>query len=86
MKTSILLSTLLPLLATASPLFSRAGGPTAAPIPKTCTVLNPLPHANCGTANVDGYMPDPDFTKEYLLYQAYFESSLSLEAQAKQCK
>ena len=86
MKTYILLSSLLSLLATASPLVQRAGGPIAKPIPKACTVINPLPHATCGIANVDGYKLDLTFTKHNLLYQAYFEGFLSPQDQAKQCK
>jgi hypothetical protein len=86
MKTTILFNTLLPLLATASPIVERAGGPVAKPIPKACTVINPLPHADCGIANVDVYMPDTTFTKQNLLYQAYFDGFLSLQEQAKQCK
>lgn len=31
-------------------------------------------------------MPDPDFTKAYLLYQAYFDNSGSPKKQAKECK
>lgn len=77
---------LVPLLATASPLVERAGGPAIKPIPKTCTVINPLPHAACGTANVNGFMPDPDFVTANLLYQAYFDNSGSAKEQAKQCK
>lgn len=87
MQPSTLLASFLPLLASASPLLvPRAGGPTAKPIPPTCTVINPLPHAACGTSNIDGYKPDPSFVQSHLLYEAYFASSLSLEAQAKQCK
>lgn len=86
MKTYIILSSLLPFLATASPIVERAGGPIAKAIPKACTVINPLPHADCGVANVDGYMPNSSFTTQNLLYQAYFEGFLSLKDQAKQCK
>ena len=86
MQLTLLLAAVLSLLATASPLIPRAGGPEAKPIPKSCTVVNLLPHAVCGTANVDGFMPSSTFSNANLLYQAYFESSLSVEAQAKQCK
>ena len=77
---------LLPLLSMASPLVSRAGGPAAKPIPATCTVINPLPHAACGTSNVNGYKPSPSFVEANLLYQAYFDTGLSQAADAKQCK
>ena len=86
MHYALLLSTLLPLLATASPLVERAGGPVAKPIPAQCTVINPLPHANCGTANVNGYKPSPAFVKASLLYQAYFEATGTPTDQAKFCK
>lgn len=82
-----LLTVSFPLLATASPLVAeRAGGPVAKPIPSTCTVINPLPHAACGTANVDGYKPNPTFVNLSLLYSSYFESFLPVETQAQQCR
>lgn len=86
MRTNTVLATLLPLLVIASPVAKRAGGPTAEPIPSNCTVINPLPHAACGTANVNGWMPDPNFTNQSLLYESYFDSFLSQAEQAKQCR
>lgn len=86
MHTSIYLAALLPLLAATSPLIERAGGPTSEPIPATCTVINPLPHAACGISNVNGYKPDPAFAKANLLYEAYFTTGLSQAEDAKQCK
>lgn len=47
--------------------------------------MNPLPHAACGTANVNGYMPASNFSSANLIYSAYFESSLNQSAQAEQC-
>jgi len=85
MQTYVLLSSLLALLATASPIAPRAGGPVAGTIPANCTVMNPLPHAACGTANVHGYMPSANFTSSHLLYSSYFEGTLSQSAQATQC-
>ena len=84
MKTHLLLATFLPFIA-ASPLVERAGGPIPKPIPPTCTVTNPLPGANGGTANVNGLMPNPNFVKANLLYQAYFENGGSPREQAKEC-
>lgn len=86
MHTSIYLTPLLSLLAAASPLVARAGGPTSDPIPATCTVINPLPHAACGTSNINGYKPRPAFVKANLLYQAYYTTGLSQAEDAKQCK
>ena len=86
MKANFFLSSLLPLIVASSPIVERAGGPAAVPIPKQCTVINPLPHANCGTANVNGWMPNSTWVKQNLLYQANFDGFLSNEAQAKQCK
>lgn len=86
MKSSLLGAACLVSLVAASPLVERAGGPASKPIPATCTVINPLPHANCETANVNGYMPDPAFYDANLLYEAYFDNSLSPAEQAKQCK
>ena len=86
MHTQLLLTILLPFLAVASPIVERAGGPIAKPIPKACTVINPLPHANCGTANVDGWMPSTTFYKEHLVYEAYYESFQSQEVDARICK
>ena len=86
MHKSLFLTSLLPLLASASPLVEkRAGGPVALPIPANCTTINPMPHANCGTANTNGYMVNSDFTTASLLYSAYFEQNLSPSAQAEQC-
>jgi len=76
---------LFPLLAAASPIAPRAGGPVATPIPANCTTINPLSHASCGTANVSGYAPSANFTAAHQIYSAYFESSLSQSAQATQC-
>jgi hypothetical protein len=86
MRSHTLLATLLPLLAAASPLVERAGGPTSEPIPATCTVINSLPQAACGTSNVNGYKPDLAFVKANLVYQAYFDSGLSQADDAKQCE
>ena len=48
--------------------------------------INPLPHASCGTANVNGLKPNPAFVKANLLYEAYFEASGTPESQAIECK
>lgn len=81
----ILLANCLALLTVATPIDKRAGGPAATPIPSTCTVINPLPKASCGTGNVNGYMPSSNFTAANSLYQAYFSSSLSVSDQWTQC-
>ena len=54
-------SAILPILALASPLRSRAGAPAITPIPANCTLVNPLPHASksCGNATVTGWKPSP---------------------------
>ncbi|KAK5163272.1 uncharacterized protein LTR77_010858 [Saxophila tyrrhenica] len=86
MHPSAFLASLLPLLAAASPLVERAGGPASVPVPASCAVINPLPFANCGSSNVDGYKPNPDFVTDHLLYQAYFTSGQSQAEDAQQCK
>ena len=82
MKSNYFLTSLLPLLAAASPIEKRAGGPAIVPIPSNCTIINPLPHAACGTANVNGWMPA---SNESLLYSAYFDGFLNQSEQAEQC-
>lgn len=86
--TGLLLTALLtPLLVTSTPiLHDRAGGPSITPLPANCTVLNPLPHANCGTANVNGWAPSTNFYTAHKLYESYFEGFLPAATQAKQCK
>ena len=86
MQYYLLLTSLVALLATASPLVERAGGPIAKPIPAKCTVIDPLPHASCGVANVNGWMPESNFVKQNLIYQAYYEGLGSEADQAKVCK
>jgi len=81
----MLLTSCLTLLATATAINKRAGGPAATPIPSTCTVANPLPQAGCGIGNVNGYEPSTSFTAANSLYQAYFSSYLSVSDQWTQC-
>ncbi|KAK4544136.1 hypothetical protein LTR36_004634 [Oleoguttula mirabilis] len=85
MQLYVLLASVLPLLAAASPIQPRAGGPIAEPIPSNCTLINPLPHASCGNATTSGYMPTSNFTATNLVYSAYFEGFLSQPAQATEC-
>jgi hypothetical protein len=80
-----LLAAFLPLMASATPLLKRAGGPTPSPIPNDCTVINPLPHAACGVGNVDGWAPTKDFTEAHQLYASYFGSFASISDQWTQC-
>lgn len=84
MRTYIAMTNLA-LLAAASPLSKRAGAPSITPIPANCTLIDPIPHATCGSAEVSGYKPRPAFVIANLLYEAYFPSSLSPVEQAKQC-
>ncbi|KAK5138430.1 hypothetical protein LTR08_000016 [Meristemomyces frigidus] len=79
------LTYLAPLLASASPLTTRAGGPSIVPIPTNCTLTNPFPHASCSNTTANGYMPSSNFTSTHLAYSAYFEGSSSPSAQATQC-
>lgn len=85
MHISALLAAILPSLVMSATLVERAGGPEAVPIPPTCTIINPLPHAAYGISNVDGYKPSTPFVKDNLLYSAYFTTGLSRAADAKQC-
>lgn len=85
MQPFILLAALLPLLTAATPIKARAGGPAFVPIPANCTVINPLPHASCGTANVNGFMPAANFSSSNLIYSSYFDGFLSQSAQADDC-
>lgn len=80
MKATLLLAPLLTALAAASPmtLVERAGGPIAKPIPKSCTVTNPLPGRN-------GFKPSPAFVKANLVYEAYFETAATPRQQARIC-
>jgi len=83
MFASTLLLAALPLLASASPITSRAGGPTAIPIPANCTVINPLPHASCGTGNVNGWQPQ--VATDNFIFSAYFGGTGSAASQADFC-
>ena len=67
-----ILTTLLPLLATAAPLQPRAGGPAYTPIPDNCTIINPLPHASkhYGNGTVNGYQPSQNLLKSQV-YSTY---------------
>jgi hypothetical protein len=62
--TTLIASFALPLLAVASPigLDRRAGGPAITPIPASCTIMNPLPHASqyYGNGTVSGWVPSSD--------------------------
>ncbi|KAK3654055.1 hypothetical protein LTR56_003491 [Elasticomyces elasticus] len=86
MKISLLVASVLPLFATSTPLNSRAGGPFFVPIPANCTIINPLPHAGCGIANVHGYMPNRNFHKNHLLHEAYFSTYRNESAEARGCQ
>jgi len=78
MKATLFLAGVLPLLAAASPFVKRAGGPTAQPIPKSCTIENAL------TAN-SGFKPSPAFVKANQLYVANFEPTGSVAKNTKFC-
>lgn len=80
------LFTLLPLLAAATPIKPRAGGPTLKPIPPTCTLTNPLPHSNCTlTTIINGLKPNSNFTAAHTLYSAYFDLPTPTEELWEQC-
>ncbi|PSN68771.1 hypothetical protein BS50DRAFT_324017 [Corynespora cassiicola Philippines] len=68
-------------LPTATDLTPRAGGPTAKPIPPTCSVTNPLPLASADKSYIPG-----DSVKDVQLYSAYYPSpSPNKTALAQQC-
>jgi hypothetical protein len=76
MNLNMLLLTLLPLLAFATPITVRAsaGGPIPKPIPSTCTITNPLPHSNCtNPTTTNNLKPSLNFTITHTLYAAYFD-------------
>ncbi|KAK1814581.1 hypothetical protein LTR12_011052 [Friedmanniomyces endolithicus] len=88
MKKAIILGSMLPLFATSIPLLPRAGAPAFVPIPASCTIINPLPHAGCGlngVGSVNGYMPAPNFTASHLVYAAYFDAPYNQTFQSKLC-
>lgn len=72
--TTLLTSAALPLLAMASPIVKRAGGPAFVPLAANCTVVNPLPHAShqCGNGTVNGWMPS-NATLKNQIYEFYLE-------------
>jgi hypothetical protein len=80
---------LLPLLSSVvsgSPILDkRAGGPAAVPIPSNCTKINPLPHAHCGTGNVNGYAVSPTFSNTSALYSSYYSASGSVAEASDFC-
>lgn len=69
---TVFASVALPVLAMASPIERRAGGPAITPIPSNCTVTNPLPHANhfCGNGTVSGWEPSSEALQSKV-YQWY---------------
>ncbi|KAK4959879.1 hypothetical protein LTR10_002767 [Elasticomyces elasticus] len=85
MKTFALFVGILPLLAASIPLTPSAGGPAFVPIPANCTIINPLPHADCGAGNTNGYMPTSNFSSSHLLYSAYFSANYNQSTQAQMC-
>lgn len=81
MQPQIIIATLLPLLAAASPVNKRAGGPSITPIPSNCKLPNPIPNSS-----TKGLMVNPDFASSNSAYAFYLsDPSQSKEDQAKQC-
>ena len=79
---------LLPLLSSTvsgTPIDKRAGGPAAVPIPSNCTTINPLPHAQCGTGNVNGYAVSPKFSNTSALYSSYYTATGSVAEASDFC-
>ncbi|KAL1302041.1 hypothetical protein AAFC00_002488 [Neodothiora populina] len=70
----LLTSAVLPLLAVASPLKPRAGGPAFSPIPANCTLINALPHASDhpGNGTVNSWKPS-DAVMNQTVYSYYLE-------------
>lgn len=90
--TTLLTSAALPLLAMASPITKRAGGPAYKPLAANCTLVNPLPQASekCGNGTSNGWMPSnatlENLVYEYYLAQPDFESlSSRWEGCLEQC-
>lgn len=82
----ILLTLILAVLTSSTPLHPRAGGPTSTPIPSNCSQTNPLPRGKHHSHSVSGYKPDPDFSSLNLLYESYFDEPSRTDDQlAKQC-
>jgi hypothetical protein len=87
MQLLVVVSGFLLALTHASPILqgAGAGGPIAKPIPSTCTVTKPLPHANCSTFRTSGYRPGPAFTSVHTLYESYFTLPTPIEELWTQC-
>ncbi|GAB7355867.1 hypothetical protein MBLNU459_g6524t1 [Dothideomycetes sp. NU459] len=72
--TTLLSSVALPLLAAASPVVKRAGGPAFKPLADNCTIINPLPQASehYGNGTVNGWTPSASAMNN-TVYSFYLE-------------
>ncbi|QIX00243.1 hypothetical protein AMS68_005760 [Peltaster fructicola] len=90
MKTTLLISCYVATVLARAGLVQRAGGPASVPKPDNCTIVDALPNvgplfSRTKPGQACEWQPSADFLAASLLYQAYYTSSDTVEANWNQC-